>query len=275
MTSRNIARFARTSVLSLVLGSMLTVGASTASAQFGGSRTPPAVIDAMQRQAQLLSRPITVELTDARLEDVFQFVEDFSGAGLEPMYIDDRTSEGLDPEQEISISVQNVRVIDFIDRVLEKASNDFSPATWQFSRDGQTLQIGPRSRLNDEAYLRLYDINDLLFQLPDFEDAPRLDLDQVLNQGGQGGGGSSGSIFEDSSDNEFESLTIEELAQNLMDIITNFVETDQWQANGGDGGRIQFYKGYLLIDAPNYIHQQLGGLPFDFTGPASPVSAAP
>ncbi len=275
MIPRTIARIARTSVVSLTLGSMLVAGASTTLAQFGGSRTPPSVIDAMQRQAQLLSRPITVELTDARLEDVFQFVSDFSGARLEPLWIDDRTSEGLDPEQEISIAVQNVRVIDFIDRVLEKASNDFSAATWQFSNDGQTLEIGPRSRLNDKAYLRLYDINDLLFQLPDFDDAPRLDLDQVLNQGGQGGGGSGGSIFEDNNDGDLEQLTLEELAQNLTDIITNFVETDQWQANGGDGGRIQFHQGYLLIHAPNYIHMQLGGLPFDFTGPASPVSSTP
>lgn len=253
-------------VLSLTAAVALGVAVQSAQAQLGSTGLPATTLEAMQRTARQLSRPITVELTDARLEDIIQFASDFSGAQLEPLWLDDQSSEGLDKDLELSISVHNVRVIEFIERVLEKASSDFSAATWQFSKDGRSIEIGPRSRLNAKHYLKAYDINDLLFELPDFDDFPELDLDQVLNQGQRGGsGGSSGSIFEDDDQEDLESKTPQQLAEDLIDLLTEFVETDQWRDNGGDGANVRFYNGYLLIDAPNYIHRQLGGLPFDFT----------
>lgn len=264
--SMNFSRRGFKSALMTVAGGLcIGVVSLPASAQGGDTGLPPATIEAMQRTARQLSRGITVELTDARLEDIVQFITDYSGANIRAMWLDDRSSEGLDKDMEVSVSVENVRVIDFIEEVMEQASSDFSPATWQFAENGRGIQIGPRARLNEKNYLKAYDVNDLLFQLPDFDNAPTLDLDQVLNQGQQGGSGSSGSIFQDDNDGELEIRTTEELAQELIDILIETVEPDQWRDNGGDGGTIRFYSGFLLINAPNYIHRQLGGLPFEFT----------
>jgi len=273
MNTRRIASSSRRLVLSIACAALCSLSASPAFAQGGATKLPPSTVEAMQRTARQLSRPITVELTDARLEDVVQFISDFSGAQINAMWLDDRSSEGLDKDQEISISVNNVRVIDFIERTLEQASTDFSSATWQFSKDGRSVEIGPRARLNKVHYLKAYDINDLLFQLPDFNEFPTLDIDQVLNQGQQGGGGSSGSIFEDEDEEDVNTKSAETLAQELTDLIQEFIEPDQWRDNGGDGGSVRFYNGYLLIDAPNYIHRLLGGLPFEFAdAPTEPAA---
>jgi hypothetical protein len=231
--------------------------------------------DARQATARFLSRSITIDLTDSRLEDVMTFLRDYSGADIQPIWTDaDPAGAGLDKEQRISISVKDVSVLTLLERVLEKARTDFSPATWQFAREGGAVEVGPRAALNKHAYLRIYDVQDMLFQIPDFPNAPELDLDQVLNQAGQqGGGGGGGSVFGDTEDGPLSTRSEKELADELITIITENVETTQWQDNGGDGATIRFYNGALIVRGPDYIHRQLGAYPFDVKKLTSRVPA--
>lgn len=236
--------------------------------------------DARHVAVRSLARSITIELTDSRLEDVMTFLRDYSGADIQPVWTDADTGDaGLDKEQRITVSVRDVSVLTLLERVLEKARTDFSPATWQFAREGGAIEVGPRSALNKHAYMKMYDVQDMLFQIPDFPDAPELDLDQVLNQAGQqGGGGGGGSVFGDTQDGPLVSRSQQELADELITIITENVETTQWQDNGGDGATIRFYNGALIVRAPDYIHRQLGGYPFDVkkltARSAAPAAAA-
>jgi hypothetical protein len=223
--------------------------------------------------AQKLRKTLSIELNDARLEDIVTFITDFSGADIQPMWIDEGGDTGLKKDQRMTIEVKDVSVLTLIERVLAKAETDFSPATWQFAPSGGTLEIGPRGRLNQQAYLKLYDIQDMIFQIPDFADAPRLDLDQVLNQGGQGGGGGGGSVFGGDTDQEAEFVPEEELAQRIVDIITEYVEPEQWTDNGGDGGTIRYFSGHIMVRAPDYMHRQLSGYPFGLGRPASKSAA--
>src|SRR5690606_7280790 len=50
--------------------------------------------------------------------------------------------------------------------------------------------------------------------------------------------------------------------RNLIDLITTFVEPEQWQDNGGDGGTIRYFQGTLIVNAPDYIHRQINGYTF-------------
>lgn len=129
--------------------------------------------------------------------------------------------------------------------------------------DGR-VEVGPKSRLNRNKRLEMYDIQDLLFRVNDYAEVPELDLDSAIQQGGQGGGGGGGgSIFEDSEEERENQPTQEEQAQQLIDLIIEFVEPEQWRDNGGDGGTITFYRGgILLVRAPDYMHRQLGGYSF-------------
>lgn len=266
----------RRNVTALMLAAACSIplaSAFTASAQaIAGDAVDNA---ARQATARSLSRSISIDLTDARLEDVMTFLRDYSGADIQPVWNDsESTVAGLDKDQRVSISVKDVSVLTLLERVLEKARTDFSPATWQFARDGGTVEVGPRVALNRGAYLRMYDVQDMLFQIPDFANAPELDLDQVLNQAGQqGGGGGGGSVFGDTEDGPLNTKSQEELAQELISIITENVETTQWQDNGGDGGTIRFYNGALIVRAPDYIHRQLGAYPFDIKKVATPTPA--
>jgi hypothetical protein len=101
-----------------------------------------------------------------------------------------------------------------------------------------------------------------MFVIPDFPNVPALDIDSVLQQGGGGGGGGQSPFEQNQEDDNRVRETDEEAAQRIIDLITDDIEPDQWQDNGGDGASVRFYKGTLLIRAPDYIHRQIVEPPF-------------
>lgn len=206
-----------------------------------------------------VTQPITIEFADQPLREVVKFITDYSGAEIEPLWIDDRNATGLDPDALVSAKSSGGTVLDLIEQVLEKTSDDLSGGNgWQLSKYG-AMQIGPKERLNRFKRTEVYDISDLLSELPDWTEAPEFDLQSVL-QSSQGGGGQS--PFTDQGEDDRERKPKSERAEELVDLITALVETEQWRENGGDGGSITYYQGALVVNAPDYIHRQLVGYAF-------------
>lgn len=230
-------------VLLLACGVPTTLIPITASAQVGRR-----AVDPRRLTAELLLKPITVSFTDARLEDVMTFLADFTGATFNIMWLDDRSATGMDKNALVTLSVNNAPALTLLERVLKRASDNFDAATWQFSAEGE-MEIGPKSRLNELATIKIYDIRDLLFQIQPFIDVPDLGLGEIT----QGQGGSSTSDFEIE---EREGLTEEELTDSIVDLIVKNLDPDQWVDAGGPNSVTVFNKA-LVIRAPDYIHRQL------------------
>lgn len=251
--------------IAILVAATFTAAAPVAGAQSAQSRDVNSV-DQRARTLRLMMRPVSVELRDTRLEDIMTFIAEVTGAPLDVKWLDDR-ADGLERDAQVSIEVDGVTMLSFLERVLDKAgSAGFTDSTWQLTELGE-LEVGPKSRLNNSQVLKLYDVNDLLFELPSFTNAPTLDLDSVLDQSQGGGGG--GSIFED-EESERDQLSREEKVAELIDIIINSVEPNEWLDNGGSAASIREYRGTLMVRAPDYIHRQLGG--YDFW-PSTPRGA--
>lgn len=253
----------------LLVLNLLACSAAAALAQSAPAAPPgrPAVERALtghpQRDTILrLSRPVTLDLRDQRLQDVITFVQELTGADITPYYADDANPDGLDPDQLVTLSVTNASALTLIERLLEKAVPAFGQPgdnTWQLTESG-SLEIGPKERLNQRRRVELYDINDLLFVIPDFTDAPDFDLNSVLQSGGGGGQ----SPFQDTGDDSaFEDIRpAEERAQDIIDLITSLIETEQWLDNGGDAASIRYFQGSLIVNAPDYVHRGINGYPW-------------
>ena len=211
-------------------------------------------VDPRRDAAVRLIRPITVSFTEARAADVMKFIGDFTGVRFDIAWLDDRNADGLDPEALVSLSVKDMPVLALLQRVLKSAYTGFDGATWQFAPDGE-VQVGPKSRLNQFAVLKIYDIQDLLFRVTDFNDVPDLGLGEITQ--GQGGGSQSDFTVQDR-----EQPTEEEEAQQIIDILITNIDPEQWLDAGGDGASITFYNGALLVRAPDYIHRQIMGYSF-------------
>jgi hypothetical protein len=258
----------------LILGAVLAAGlvpgvpfAAAASAQRSDPET-----DRMKREnLTRLLRPITLSVNDQRLADVISFVADFTGAQIDPHYIDDSTPDGLDPEAPITIDATNISALRLLELVIEQAARDsFDGATWQFTEWG-SVELGLKSTLNRRQRVQIYDISDLLLVLPDYDDAPEIDLQSVL-QSSQGGGGGGQSPFSgDGGNAEDEERDLEERRDQVIGLIESIVEPEQWQSAGGGGGTITVYQNALIVRAADYMHRQINGYSF---WPSSSQTAA-
>lgn len=266
------ASLSRAAFLLACAGVIAASNARSVSAQsVPGPTAPEAAPDPTPNQLRhqtmrKMMRPITIEFEGNRLEDVLDFFEEVADIQIEAKWLNERSATGLDKDFEINLKVESMSVVNTLERVLDRmAEEELDMPTWQLNNWGE-VEVGPRSRLNAKKYVKVYPVQDLLFQIPDFTDVPQLDIDDVLDQGGQGGGGGGGGGIFDNPDTDPGLGTPErEEAERLVRILQTFVEEDQWAANGGNGGTIRYYRGSLVIRGADYMHRALLG--YDFPVP--------
>ena len=248
---------------------------------------------------------VNFDKTDART--AFGYIRDQIGVPLVVRYAGEGASEGIDPELEINLQMENVPALTVIERLLEICGTD-TACTWQL-REG-FIEVGTKGRLAAPAAreVRMYPVRDLLFEPPMFDNAPQFNLGAALQQGqggqggggggmggggggggfggggggfggggggfGGGGGGSGGSgggggglIGEPGEDPERPSE--EEKANQLQDLIKEQCEPEAWDVEGW--ATMRYYQGVLIIRAPDFVHRQIDGYPF---APVRPRKAA-
>ena len=152
----------------------------------------------------------------------------------------------------------NEPALSLLERILAAANPDSGgDATWQLTSSG-TVQVGPRSRLNKFKRLQIYAIDDLVREIPNYTEHPTIDLQQALQTGR--GNGSGSPIREKTAEGASVTPSVRERnTQDLVSLIRDLIEPEQWNENGGSGGTIRLYRGALIINAPDYIHRAIGG----------------
>jgi len=212
--------------------------------------------------ARMMTR-LTATFDQTPLRDVMAYIRQQTQADMEIFWEDDRSAAGLDPEQPITLTVKDLPALTVLERVLDKATNEFSARNnnWQMTEWGE-IQAGPSERLNRFNRTEIYDINDLLLVLPEYDNVPEIDLDQALQSGGGGGGGGGGgqSPFEDTDEDDEEEVPLEERADEIIELIEQFVEPEHWIEN--PRASIAFFRGNIIVRAPDYVHRGIDGYPY-------------
>lgn len=177
-------------------------------------------------------------------------------------------AQGIDPNTPINLTLGKVpaeQVLKLIIQQLhpEPIGND------QLLLDIQQwyVRIITKEDALRRSTTKLYFIGDLLMDIPNFK-GPNFDLNQALSNtssggsGGNGGGNDQGnSLFPDEDDNEKEKvLSKAEKAERIADMVRNTIEPDIWRANGGEYGSVRYYRGMLVVKAPDFVHEQIGGM---------------
>ncbi len=227
--------------------------------QFSESAVNRAVLATMQEKR------IPVNFSDHAFGDVLQFYEQVSGLNMD---IDWESLEliGVDRESPVTLNLTNVTLETVLDRVLAKVSDPDIPAGWAVN-DG-ILTIASDEVLRRNTLLEIYDIRDLLIDIPDYTNAPQFDLNSAFQNsgGGRGGGGGGGgrSPFQQTGQGpgqqQGERRTREEMIDEIVDIITSNVDYDGWQENGGETGSIREFNGNLIISNTPRNHRAIIGL---------------
>ena len=215
---------------------------------------------AVLAQLEDRSKRLPASFNDNALADVIGFIENVTQLSFDVNW-DSLEDVGIERETPITLNLAPVPVTTLLDRVLEKASassfGDTDAADWAVT-DG-IVTVASDEVLRRNTVLEIYDIRDLIIEVPDYIEAPDFDLNSVLQSGGGGGGGQS--PFNDAGDgDEFEFTPIEERVEEITDIITENVDFDGWTINGGDTGQLQPYGASLIITNTPKNHRAIYGL---------------
>lgn len=222
---------------------------------------------------RLLYTDCQVRMEGAPIEDAIAWLAGATGAPLR-LLNDEKGQPGIDPNVEITLDVRGMPALTVLEIMLEQCEDNLGESCdWQL-RAGR-VEVSTKERLARKGAQRLkrYPILDLIADVPNFDNGPRLDLGTALAQGSQQGGGGNGSqsLFGGGSEDPGLSSAAEK-AEQLIELIVELVESEGWSRNGGDWASIRYHEGNLLIKGPDFIHRRVGGYPFRparAVGPAS------
>ena len=224
---------------------------------------------------RLASTSVPIDFTANTFEQVLNFFEQVSGVTI---YVDWKALNliGVDREAEITLQLDEVSVSTALARVMEQLGEDEDLRPQYAIQDGM-LTISSDEALRKRVEIVVYDIRDLLFEVPYFDNAPDLDLSSALGQGGGGGyggggggggsgggggggyGGGGGSLFGDPG-SEADRLTRQELVEQIVNIIQENVDPNGWRELGGEPGSLQELNGNLIITNTPRNHRLIEGL---------------
>jgi hypothetical protein len=177
-------------------------------------------------------------------------------------------AQGVDPNSPITLTLGKVPAEQVLKLIVQQLHPD------PIGNDELLLDIQQwyvRIMTKEDALRRsttkLYFIGDLLMDIPNFE-GPKFDLNEALSNtssggsnGGGGGNDQGNQLFPDTNEADKEKpLSKQEKADRIADMVRNTIEPDIWRANGGEYGSVRYYRGMLVVKAPEFVHQQIGGM---------------
>jgi general secretion pathway protein D len=234
------------------------------------------------------NRRVSQVLSDTRIPvdfagNSFEQVADYMGRVTgENIYVDWKALSfiGVGRGDEVNLQLNDISAAVALDRILEQVGDELDRPQWAI-QDG-IVTISSDEALRKHTITIVYDIRDLLFEVPYFGNAPDLDLANAFNQtaslggGGFGGGGlgnggafgsggggagsrGGGSVFGEPGD-EPPRISREELVSQLVGILQENIDPEGWRDLGGDTGTLQELNGNLIITNTLRNHRGIEGL---------------
>lgn len=198
-----------------------------------------------------------VDFTETPLEKAVDWV---AKTGSIKMDIDWPSLEkiGINKDTPVTVNLSTIRLDHLLDLIVSKVSPDpTSSAAWEV-QDG-VLRFASAEAINKSTLMVIYDIRDLLIEVPDYNNVPQFDLNSALQS--SGGGGSGSSPFSGGQQQQQGPIrTAEERTDELVRILTEQVDPDNWRENGGAVGFVSRFKGNLLITNTPKNHRAIGSL---------------
>jgi hypothetical protein len=205
------------------------------------------------RQAMNKSLP-EVKLENIPLNETIDFVRDISGANI---HVNWRALEEVNVTREtpVSLRLQQVPLRKLLRIILDGASPD---GLLTFYTEDGVIEVTTKALADKKMITKVYTVEDLLMEIPNFDDPPDFQLGQTARISGGGGGGGGQSIISGSSDREEQRTTKDERGNELVALIMDTIRPDVWRENGGTAS-IRYFRGQLIVTAPRSVHESLGG----------------
>lgn len=190
---------------------------------------------------------VEVDIKDMSLEELAEWINRDTGANVIVRW-KLLEKEGITRASKISVKARNINIrqllaLSFLHLTQSKPSVELSAQA-----RGNTIIISTRKDHNSKMITRVYEVADLIQDMPDFPIAgsergfsrsSKRRADKRLMHAGRG-------------------QEIDPHILDLIDSITMNIEPHSWKVAGGKG-RIRYYRGKLIIYNSVEVHQLIGG----------------
>ena len=221
-----------------------------------------------------LERQLTATLPDVRFEETAfdQFIALLGEMTKLNLAVDwtDLTDNGVERDNPVTVQLSNVTVRTMLSEVLTQVGGDVQLA---YTVGDGLVRIATKAKLDRDKLALIYDIRDLLIDIPRAARSAGFDVSQGLGQGGAGGagggggGGAGGGMFGQGQQRQQQQQgrqgeqARDDLVRKITEIIQETVEPDSWREGGGGGdGSIQELQGQLIVYNTSDAHRQVDNL---------------
>lgn len=221
-------------------------------------------------RAQLGVSVADIHFSGTALVDAVEYVRDVSGANITVNW-KALEEAGVSKDSPVNIRLRGVTVRKALDLILAEASGGDKLS---FDVDQNVIEITTRELVDSKMYTRVYPIQDLIMDVPDFTDAPLFDLNSTSNNqnqnpssggaaggggiGGNGGGGNTGPFGSGTTPNKEPVVSRADRAKEIVELIESVIQPDIWVDNGGKAA-IRYWNGNLIVTAPRSVQEAIGG----------------
>jgi hypothetical protein len=199
-----------------------------------------------------------MKFTGVTFGEAIEFIRDVSGLNIHVNWKALET-QNVTPDTPVNIRLRSVSLRKVLNLLLSEAAGGDTLA-WQV--DGGVVEITTKELADKKLYTRVYPVEDLLMEIPDFDMAPNFSLQSTTDQAQQrGGGGGGGGLFENSDQNREQNevkKTKTERAEELVQLVKEMIQPDVW-ADAGGPATIRYFNGSLIVTAPKSVHEALAG----------------
>ena len=216
---------------------------------------------AAPRDRALDRRLPEMKFTGVTLGDAIDFVRDVGGVNIHVNW-KALEEQNVTADTPVNVRLRSVSLRKVLGLLLTEASGSDALT---FYVDEGVVEVTTRELADKKVFTKIYPVDDLVMEIPDFGEPPSFNLTATTDQGsggGGGGGGSSGGIFGGSSSetnrDQNNTTTREQRGEELVQLITETVRPDIWAVNGGTA-TIRYFRGSLVVTAPRSVHEALGG----------------
>jgi hypothetical protein len=191
-----------------------------------------------------------LDLTGVTLADSIEFLRDVSGANIHVNW-PALEAVGIGKDTQVNLHMRNIPLRKVLQLILRDAG---SGDLLTYYIDDGIIEVTTKELADQDMITKIYPVDDLIMEIPDFDNAPDFQLQGSQTGGGGGGGNLFGGNLGDEGD---QGLTRAERAEELIEMIQAVIEPDVWDVNGGRAA-IRFLNGSLIVTAPRSVHEALG-----------------
>jgi general secretion pathway protein D len=208
-----------------------------------------------------LDAPIPV---DFRREPLQQVLERLAEAHRLNLIVNwnDLQRAGVNRETAIDLSLPSeISLKRALTEILDQAGG--GDVDLGFDVDDGAVTVATQSFLDKKTYVAMYDINDLLVTLPQFDKPPLTDLraaTRIQSSPRPAAGDAPWRVGDDDDDEPQEDPERLSRVRQLLDLIQDTVAPDSWRERGGSVGSIKEINGSLVITQNSAAQREIGDL---------------